>query len=291
MTYKIPPLNALRAFEATARHLSFKGASGELHVTPGAVSQQVKSLEDVLGVGLFERIHNGLILTEEGQRYLAPIRSAFTSISAATQMISPRETGSDLTIATDPDFAVKWLIPKIPAFQAALPELRVRIANATTPDDIVSGRFDIGLLPGISSFQGLACEPLLSESLVPACAPHLQPIVTARVEQAKILTYGDEATWSIWLDRYGAGPPASFEQVAFDDKDLALYAAVNGNGLAMVSTVFDTEYLISGKLAAPFGVSVETGLDYHVLVPAGRVDCPTERRFLDWIRSQTKTVS
>ena len=291
MTYKIPPLNGLRAFEAAARHLSFKSAAAELHVTPGAVSQQVKSLEDVLGVALFERIHNGLILTEEGQRYLAPVRSAFTGISAATQMISPRAAAADLTIGVEPDFGVKWLIPKIPAFQALFPEARIRIANASNAEDVAAGRADIAILPGISSFQGLTCLPLVSETLAPACSPHIKPQAADDFSGINLLTYGDESAWALWFNAHGRGSLQAAEQVAFDDRDLAVYAAINGNGLVLASSIQDAESRASGRLVHPFDARIETGLTYFMLVPTGRLDCPNEKAFSDWILSQAKPAA
>ena len=286
MTYKIPPLNALRAFEAAARHLSFKSAAAELCVTPGAVSQQVKSLEEVLGVALFERIHNGLILTEEGQRYLAPVRSAFTGISAATQMISPRTAGADLTVAVEPEFGVKWLVPKIPAFQAAHPDARIRIANGVSAEDLVTGRADIAILPGVSSFQGVQATRLIGETLTPACAPHLTDRWAGDIGAAKILTCGDEAEWALWLNRRGEKPLAHLDEVRFEDRDLALYAAISGKGLALASSIRDAEALGAGRLVPPFAERLETGLDYFLLVPAGRVDCPGERAFADWLTAE-----
>ena len=286
MTYKIPPLNALRAFEAAARHLSFKSASAELHVTPGAVSQQVKSLEDVLGVALFERIHNGLILTEEGQRYLAPVRSAFTAISAATQMISPRPAGVDLTVAVEPDFGVKWLVPKIPSYQVAQPESRIRIRNAVSAEDVAAGRADMAILPGVSSYQGLVCTRLLGETLAPACAPHLKERLGRDIGDGKVLSYGDEPAWALWLNERGERPLSALEQVRFEDRDLAVYAAISGKGLVLASSIHDAETLSTGRLVQPFPEKLETGSDYYLLVPAGRADCPIERAFADWLTGQ-----
>ncbi len=288
MTYKIPPLNGLRAFEAAARHLSFKSAAAELHVTPGAVSQQVKALEDVLGVALFERIHNGLILTEEGQRYLAPVRSAFTGISAATQMISPRVAGADLTIGVEPDFGVKWLVPKIPAFQACFPEARIRIANAVSAEDVAAGRVDIALLPGISSFQGLSCRTLVAETLAPACAPHVISRAGESPDRIALLTHGDESSWALWFNSHGEGSLQASEKVAFDDRDLAVYAAINGNGFVLASSIQDAETLTAGRLIQPFTARIETGLTYYLLVPGGRVDCPHEKAFSDWVLEKAK---
>ena len=226
MTYRIPPLNALRAFEAAARHLSFKQAAAELNVTPGAVSQRVKSLEDSLGIRLFDRIHNGLMLTSEGQAYLTPIRSAFTNISVATEMITPKSNGVDLTIGAEANFAIKWLVPKIAAFQRAYPDVRVRIGEALSAEAVVRGEVDIAVLKGVSAHNGLRCDLIFREMMFPVAAPTIKGDGNIDLAGTIILVAGDQAVWATWLECAGARSLADLERVDLASRDLALHTAM-----------------------------------------------------------------
>lgn len=286
MTYRIPPLNALRAFEAAARHLSFKQAATELNVTPGAVSQQVKSLEETLGVRLFDRIHNGLMLTSEGQGYLTPIRSAFTNISVATEMISPRADGVDLTVGAAANFAIKWLVPQMSAFQREYPDLRVRIGEARSAEAVVQGDVDIAILKGVSAYGGLRCDLVVQEVMFPLAAPALATDGRVDLVGAIILIAGDRAVWTTWLERAGAPSFADLERIDLASRDLALHAAMAGRGLFMGSSLEEAAALAEGRLIQPFAETVGCGGTYYAVYPAGRVACPAERTFLEWLGRQ-----
>lgn len=285
MTYRLPPLNALRAFEAAARHLSFKQAAAELHVTPGAISQQVKSLEDILGVRLFDRIHNGLMLTVEGQQYLTPLRSAFINISTATEMVAPRAGGDAvLTVGTEPEFAIKWLVPKMPAFQRQHPDLRIRIGEATSPDAIVQGDVDLAILPGISSYAALRCELLIEEAMSPVCSPDIAVTAETPLEDCVLLVSDDESYWDAWLRAVGGPPRERLELVTFAERGTALRAARAGQGLAMGSSLQEARDLEEGTLLRPYPGADLIGTSYYLIVPPGRADCPGEGAFIHWLR-------
>ncbi|MGI9506254.1 MAG: LysR substrate-binding domain-containing protein [Geminicoccaceae bacterium] len=285
MTYHVPPLNALRAFEAAARHLSFKQAAAELNVTPGAVSQQVKSLEDTLGVQLFDRIHNGLMLTSEGQAYLTPIRSAFTNISVATEMISPRADGVDLTIGAEANFAIKWLVPKMAAFQRASPDVRVRIGEASSAEAVVQGEVDIAILKGVSAYGGLRCDLVFQEMMFPLAAPTLAEEGNIDLAGTIILVASDQAVWTTWLERAGAPSLADLERVDLASRDLALHTAMAGRGLFMGSSLEEAAVLSEGRLIRPFADAVGCGSRYYAIYPPGRATCPSEEAFLMWLSS------
>ena len=285
MTYHIPPLNALRAFEAAARHLSFKQAAAELNVTPGAVSQQVKSLEDALGVRLFDRIHNGLMLTSEGQAYLTPIRSAFTNISVATEMISPRADGMDLTIGAEANFAIKWLIPKMTAFQRAYPDVRVRIGEASSAEAVVRGEVDLAILKGVSAYGGLRCDLVFQEMMFPVAAPTLVEDGSIDLADTIILVTSDQAVWTTWLERASAPRLADLERVDLASRDLALHTAMAGRGMVMGSSLEEAAALDEGRLIRPFADAVGCGSRYYAVYPPGRATCPSEEAFLAWLSS------
>ena len=285
MTYRIPPLNALRAFEAAARHLSFKQAAAELNVTPGAVSLQVKGLEETLGVRLFDRIHNGLMLTSEGQAYLTPIRSAFTNISVATEMIAPRSDGVDLTIGSEANIAIKWLVPKMAAFQRAHPDVRVRIGEAASAEAIVQGEVDVAILKGVSSYGGLRCDLVFQEMMFPVAAPTIKGDGLIDLADTIILVAGDQSVWATWLERAGAPSLADLERVDLASRDLALHTAMAGRGLFMGSNLEEAALLSEGRLIRPFDEAVNCGNSYYAVYPPGRADCPSEQAFLAWLSS------
>ena len=291
MTYRLPPLNALRAFEAAARHLSFKQAAAELHVTPGAVSQQVKALEDSLGIRLFERIHNGLMLTLEGQQYLAPVRAAFTAITNATEMVAPREGDAPLLVGAEPDFAIRWLVPKVVAFQQGHPEVRVSIGEATSPEAVVQGEVDIAILPGAAVYGGLRCDLLIEEQLTPVCAPAYGEPGALDLAQAVILVAQEAGRWEAWLEQAGGPPLSELPRIDFGERHLALQAALSGQGLAMGSTVLDARELSEGRLVRPFASALPGGSSYYAVYAPGRADCAPNRMFLDWLLQVGRAAS
>lgn len=283
MTYHLPPLNALRAFESAARHLSFKNAAAELRVTPGAVSQQVRSLERILGVPLFERVHQGLMLTEAGQRYLTPLRTAFDVISIATKSVAPRTSGTEFVIATVPEFAVRWLLPVLDGFRGTHPSLRLKIAEAKGPEAVLRGEAQIAVLPGASSHPELAATHVVDDRRFPAISPEAAGAGTfaERFAAATLLVADDEGLWRQGL----AGAPAfeAVDQVAFARRDLAVRAAELGRGIVLASSVEDFTSLAAGRLVAVAGGPELAAASWYALCPPGRLVCPEERAVLDWL--------
>lgn len=277
MTYRLPPLNALRAFEAAARHLSFKAAASELRVTPGAVSQQVRSLERILGVKLFDRVHQGLMLTEAGRRYLVPLRTAFDVISIATQSVAPRGAGTDLVLAAPPEFAVNWLLPALDGFQAAHPSLSLKIAEATGPEAVLRRRAAVAVLPGLSSHPELAATHLVDDVRFPAA-------VTADGFAGSVLLVADDER--LWRQALGGADFPAFEEldrIAFARRDLAVRAAELGRGVVLASSVEDSASLAAGRLVPVPGGPRVLAIRWYALCPPGRIDCPEERALLDWL--------
>ena len=171
MSRRLPPLNALRAFEAAARHLSFTRAAAELNVTQTAISHQIRALEERLGVRLFRRLPRGLLLTEEAQRYLPPIRDAFDQIALATERLGAVGASSTLTVSVLPSFAGKWLVPRLGRFRVAHPDLDLRISASSELVDFARDDVDVGIRMGSGRYPGLRVDRLFGESLVPVCSP------------------------------------------------------------------------------------------------------------------------
>src|SRR5450830_372277 len=168
---KLPSLNALRAFEASARHRRFTLAAQELNVTAGAVSHQVKALEDALGLLLFERLSNQLLLTAAGQRYLDVVGDAFDRIESGTRSLYVRSDRRRLAISTSPNFAAKWLVPRLGDFTAAYPDRELRIDQGERQVNFIRDEIDVAIRYGAGPWAGLACTRLGDEFLLPVCAP------------------------------------------------------------------------------------------------------------------------
>ena len=172
-THRLPPLNALRAFEATARHLSVKNAADELCVTPGAVSQMLKVLELHLGVALFRRVNRGIFLTDAGQSYLPPVRNAFRQIAEASGRIAVSAETGILTVSVTPFFAAAWLVPRLKAFQDANPEIDLRVLTDKGLVDFSRDGVDVAVRHGLGRYPGLRSERLFAVEVVPIAAPTL----------------------------------------------------------------------------------------------------------------------
>ena len=287
MTYYLPPLNALRAFEAAARHLSFKNAADELHVTPGAVGQHVRSLESRLGVALFERVHNGLVLTAEGQRYLAPLRRAFATISVATESVSATPNISTLTIAADPAFAVHWLVPRTAAFQERNPRFRIRIVGLSGRE---SDRAHIRILPNVTNSPDLRSEELVRERLVPAATPAMIDRMglagPSALEACDLISSDDRSLWLEWSAQQTGIQVDRLRFTPASDRDLAVHMAELGRGILLASTVFEAESLAAGRLSPVPGLLEMEGSRWFALLPPGRMDCVEERTVLDWLAAR-----
>jgi len=170
---RIPPLNALRAFEATARHLSVKNAAEELCVTPGAVSQMLKALELHLGVKLFQRVNRGIFLTDAGQGYLPPIRNAFRQIAEATKGIAISADSGLLTVSVTPFFATAWLVPRLKGFQDAHPDIDLRVQTSNALVDFARDGVDVAVRHGVGRYPGLRAEHVVAVEVIPVAAPSL----------------------------------------------------------------------------------------------------------------------
>ena len=173
MKRSLPPLNGLRAFEAAARHMSFTDAADELSVTQAAISHQVRGLEQRLGLKLFVRRNRSLLLSEAGQAYLPSVRGAFDQLNEATEKLLQKDRGGHLTVTTTASFAMKWLVPRLGGFQRANPEIDVRISTGTGLIDFSREDVDIGIRYGRGQWPSLTAERLVTEDVMPVCAPSL----------------------------------------------------------------------------------------------------------------------
>lgn len=289
MVRRLPPLNAVRAFEAAARHLSFTRAAEELHVTQAAVSHQIKSLEESLGLRLFDRRHRALALTAAGQRYLPGVRAAFERLATATEQLVGAEARGAVTVSMLSAFATKWLLPRLSRFRAAQPEIDVRITTSTQLVEFGRDDVDMAIRYGHGRWPGVEAVRLVSEDLFPVCAPALldgksplrQPTDLAHQTLLHVGAFPED--WRVWLTAAEVSGVDPTRGPQFDMTLLALDAAANGLGVALGRTALVAEDLASGRLVKPFELIVPIETAYYVVTPARRALAPKVAAFRDWL--------
>jgi LysR family glycine cleavage system transcriptional activator len=284
----MPPFAALRAFEAAARHEGFVRAAEELNVTPGAVAQQVKFLEDWLGCRLFERRSHGVTLTAHGRHSLPLLTSAFDMLGTAVQTLHAQAQPSDIHIAALPAVAQLWLSPRLPRIKRAFPDLRVSVTALEEPPNFKRDLLDLGLF--YSDKQATDCEPivLLTDRLVPVCAPSLreqsQLHDLADLRQQTLLR--DTAwtrDWGRWLTAAGLTDVEPSTGPAYSLYSIALQSAIDGNGVLIGREALVTTALAEGRLVAPFELRVSIEETLNLLVPLHRAQNPIIKQLIAWI--------
>ncbi len=289
MSTLLPSLNALQMFEAAARHLSFTLAARELNVTQTAVSHQIRRLEEQLGVALFVRRNRRLALTREAEEYVPAIRTAFEDMRQATGRLRRFRPDSVLTVSTTMSLAAKWLVPRLGGFQEANPGIEVRISTTMRLVDFRGEGIDVAIRFGHGGWPGLRADWLMAEDIFPVCSPALLPRLRAPADLAQhtllhVDTRRDE--WQLWLT--AAGVPAALAarpSLSFDQRLMALQAAMDGLGVALGYERIMEADLAAGRLVAPFtGVRFsERPAGYYIVAPKETAEMPKIARFRDWL--------
>src|SRR5262245_62078209 len=236
MLRRLPVLNALKSFEAAARHESFTRAAEELCVTQGAVSHQVKALEQELGVKLFNRERQRLVITESGREYLAVVRDAFDRIALGTERLIQRQRSGALTISTSPDFAAKWLVHRLGRFAEAHADIDLRVSATMHHVDFATEDVDLAVRHGDGSWAGLHVERLCSEQRVPVCSPRL---VEAGLKQPRdvlrfpLLHLDGRQDWARWFEAAGVSAPDLGRGPVMNRASMLIDAAIDGQGVAL----------------------------------------------------------
>jgi len=296
MEHQLPPLNALRAFEATARHLSVKNAADELCVTPGAVSQLVKTLELHLGVQLFRRVNRGVFLTDAGQAYLPPVRNAFRQISDATQKVAvPAETGL-LTVSATPFFASAWLVPRLKSFQDAHPDIDLQVLTSNALADFSRDGVDVAIRHGMGQYPGLASQRVLTVEMVPVAAPALvveygKPKKPADLLQWPRVNDADRKGWRLWFEAQGIEDAGPARGPSFDDAGLLLQAVLAGQGAALLPAAMMAPEIAQGRLVQLSKVTWLEDFAYYLVCPEGSRDRPKVAAFRDWLLGAVRQKS
>lgn len=282
----VPPLNALQAFVAAATTTSFRDAAERLNVTPSAISHRIRLLEDLLDTPLFVRTTRQVTLTAAGEAYLPAVRDALERLEVATTRVMTRPRRQRLTISAAPSFAMNWLMPRIPRFQVAHPDIEVRLDPETGLVDLLASDVDVAIRHTAYPHRpGLTVHHLFDEPMIVVCAPRLaeplrtvDDLATARLIQ----TISRHGQWDSWVQAAGGSfTPEVSLTVEFDS--VAEEAAIDGLGVALIAEPFVRRSLSEGRLVAPFGYAHETREAYHLLYPQTREDDPAIVAFRDWL--------
>ncbi len=254
------PLNALRAFEASARHLSFTRAAAELCVTQAAISHQVKALEARLGASLFRRLARGLVLTDEGQALLPVMTDSFDRIERALQRFQAGAVREILSIGVVGTFAVRWLLPRLAAFREAHPLIELRLMTHNNKVDLAAEGLDLAIRFGDGAWHGVRADEILTAPLSPLCTPYFAARLDSPRDLASLplLRSYRREEWPAWFAAVGVEPPRLTGPV-FDSLSLMVHAAVQGAGVALAPPVMFGRELHARQLVQPFQPGVEAG--------------------------------
>jgi LysR family glycine cleavage system transcriptional activator len=296
---RLPPLNALRAFEATARQLSFSHAAEELNVTPGAVSQQIKQLEDYLEVRLFERHKRQIALTDAGRTLLPQLSEAFAHIRNAVEDLQRQQQDEPLNITAPPSFVSKWLIPRLSRFNDEYPDINVRIDASVRLVDLEHENIDVGIRFSEAVDPALETTHLMALEVIPVCSPaylerHPEIRDPRRLNEATLLHYENplaEITWpdwGTWLATVGIEGIDTMKGIFINQTDLLIEAALEGQGVALIATIYADSEIRGNRLVQPFGSSMPIRFSYYLVTTAYKAKRQRVQLFREWILEQSR---
>ena len=300
MTRLLPPLNALRAFEAAARHLSFTKAADELNVTPAAVSHQIKALEELLGVTLFHRLTRALRLTDAAQAALPMLTEGFDKlVVGADRMRDYCESGL-LTISVSPSFGSMWLVPKLDLFRSRHPDIEIRIDGTDRLVDVARGDADVAVRYGPGGYRGVRFDYLFNQLNTPVCSPAVRsgehPLQRPDDLRHHTLLHVDwkdaEASWRMWLLAAGLDDIDPTRGPHFSQEDMAVQAALDGQGVALVGDMLVAEHIAAGRLVRPFHPDLSTPLkfSYYLLSARESAAQPKVAAFREWLIEEARSL-
>jgi len=310
VAYRLPPLSTFRTFEAAARHLSFKLAAEELHVTPAAVSQQIKALETYLGTALFIRRPNLLRLSEDGLAMYPNIRDGLDAFAAGVEVTQHRRSQA-LNVTAPPSFATRWLVPRLARFSAAHPEVAIRISSnpdnidgpqslPTPPKELVDPRNEtsqVEIRYGTGLYPGYAVEKMLTPEYVLVCSPRLihgEPPLTAPQDLDHHVLIHDESipaidkrpSWQEWLRRAGASGIDSERGPRFSNSIMVLEAVLDGQGVALALRQQIEADVAAGRLVVPFDISMPSAYAYFLVMPQAVASQAVVQSFRLWLQDE-----
>lgn len=289
MDPRIPATQALRALEAVARTGSLTRAADAMHVTHGAISHQLKGLEDDLGVRLIERAGRGIRLTDEGERFAGRVRAALTDIAEAVREITEHNNPRQFRVSMMPSFAARWLLPRIGRFLAAHPDIDLDVRASTTLVDFRRDNVEAALRYGGGNYPGVASEHLLDDVYYPVCSPRLGggrlPTRPAEISRYLLLRSEDEF-WQPWFRAAGLDWDEPTRGPTFNDASYLMQAAVDGQGIALARSSLIGNDIANGLLVRLFDIEVPSPFRYYLVYPPRLAASPKLQRFRAWIQEE-----
>lgn len=302
MPKPLPPLSSLRSFEAVARRLSFSKAAEELNVTPGAVSQQIRAFEELLGLRLFERTKRSVSLTQAAARMLPDVQAGLDLLARACRTQAVPVGERTLTVSVTPSFASKWLLPRLPSFYKQHPDIDLRVSATVELADFRRDRIDLAIRLGHGRYAGLRAEPLFSEALTPLCAPK---VLTGKgrlktpedlrkhriIHDTSIPGQNEHSAWDKWLAVAGAKHVSTRRGVRFTLAELAMQAAIDGAGIVLGRLVLAEGDIDAGRLVRPFKLALPLEVSYFLVRSEDTELRPEMLHFRNWLFSSLKPPS
>lgn len=294
MSRRLPPLSALRAFEAAARHGSFKRAAAELAVTPTAISHQVRALEEHMGLALFERRTRQVVLTDAGARLYPALRDGFDAFAETIRRLTRRRGRGHVTISATIAFTARWLVPRVSAFRMLHPDIDLQLQASDEVADLDSGGVDIAIRYGAGPYLDFSATPLFADRFAPVFNPMLEIGSVADFGHWPLIDFQwqrrhpDNPTWSRWFAEAGLTEPEEPAQLRFSDESHAIQAAVAGQGISLASLALVKAELAAGQLVQPFGPSI-SGFRHHLLVRRGESGVAINA-VRDWLLAEAAAV-
>jgi len=288
MASKLPPLNALKVFEASARHLSFTRAAEELFVTQAAVSHQIKALEEFIGLKLFMRKNRALLLTEEGQSYYLDIKDVFNNIQEATQRLLARGEKGAITVSVQASFAIQWLVPRLKEFSILYPDIDVRIKAVDKPDNLLTDDIDVAIYYGRGDWGDVHAVKLHQEYLIPVCSP----LIFSSGKKLKniedlanhtLLHYSSREDWKRWFKKIGLKGIDVNHGPIFSHSAMVVQAAIHGQGIALAHSVLAKPDIDSGRLICPFNEVLLSNNSHYIVCKEHQLDLGKISAFREWV--------
>ena len=290
MPRRLPQLNALKTFEAAARHESFTRAAEELCVTQGAVSHQVKALESELGIKLFNRERQRLVITSAGRDYLTVVRDALDRIAMGTERLLQRQRSGALTVSTSPDFAAKWLVPRLGRFAEAHPRIDLRVSATMHHVDFAREDVDIAVRHGDGHWPGLHVTRLCAEHLFAVCSPKVAAALRQPADVLKypLLQLDDSSAWAAWFQAAGIAEGDTTTGPVLNRASMVIDAAIDGHGVALARTALAAWDIISKRLARPFTIALPLSKSYWIVCPKATASLPKLVACRDWLLAEAR---
>ncbi len=289
MTLRLPPMQALRAFEAAARERSLTKAAQALNLTHGAISHQIKSLESDLGVRLVERAGRGIRLTDEGERFAIRVRAAFAELAAAVNEITSHANPRRLGVSVTPSFAARWLLPRIGRFLATYPDVDLDVRANTATIDFRHDDADIAIRYGFGNWPDVGVEHLFDDQFFPVCSPRFaNGRLPARPEELArhTLLRSDDEPWKPWFEAAGLDWPEPTRGPIFNDSSHLMQAAAEGQGIALARRALLGNDVRNGVLVRLFDIEVPAPRKHYLVYPSRMANSPKLALFRQWLHDE-----